>query len=328
MRKKHSSSTHYNLNDETLDEVIDDSLDVIDDDGNVSNKYRDATVIESIDEHVMPKEKAQKGTQSRVKKSVILPNNGVFKHLSPVVKKRLLSVGRRIKYAPGMLLNSVGDPCQGLSFLLDGQVKVEWMDALSWIPIATLTPGDVFGAMEWAEGKLWEERLTAESEVLILMIPTVVLNPLSATYPDLQRQVERYTERHTLHALLGSNSMFRDISNDDIIHLIDVASLRYVDPGTVIFGPKMVLSLLFVIGRGEVELLCEDRVVQVLGRGEMANLELALGDGINMVTAKILSPTTLYVLPFDEIELLMAKSGRLYKLQKQAHLLRSRALND
>ena len=331
MRKKKLPSD-YTLNDETLDEVMDDSIEVMrqhhDPSIQQANKYRNATVIENVDEHITNQALTKPAVLTEVSKGVTLPDSGVFKHLSPIVKKRLLSVGRRIKYEPGTLLNSVGDPCQGLSFLLDGQIKVEWMDALSWIHIATLTPGDVFGAMEWAEGKVWEERLSAESHVLILMIPTVILNPLSATYPDLQRQVERYTERHTLHALLGSNSMFRDISNDDIMHLIDIATIRYASEGTIIFGPKMVISLLFVIGRGEIELLCEDRVVQVLSRGEVANLELALGDGINMVTARVSSSATLYVLPFDEIELLMAHSGRLYKLQRQAHLLRSRALND
>jgi CRP-like cAMP-binding protein len=321
MSKKRPPSQDDHLNDHTLDEELEETFEQ-DTHSPLSN--RDSTVIETIDERVgvNPRER------SISKSKFSLPLTGVFKHLSPLVKRKLLLVGRRIQYEEGTLLNNVGDSCQGLSFILGGQVRVEWMDALNWVPIAVLTAGDVFGAMEWAEGKIWEERLTAETSALVLFIPTAVLNPLSATYPDLQRQVERYTERHTLHALLGANSLFHDIPNQSLMNLIDIASMRYLDPGSVIYSPERVISLLFVVGRGEVELLCEDRVVQIISRGELANLELALGDGINMTMARILSPVTLYVLPFDKIELLMAESGQLYKLQRMAQLLRSRALNE
>ena len=325
MSKKTKSSVNQH-SDQTLDEGLDDSILDVDrlDEEEMGQRAYDRTVIEAIDEQV----RAPSQSPSLFNAKVTLPSSGVFKHLSPVVKKRLLLVGRRIQFAPGVALNSVGDSCQGLSFILGGRVKVEWMDALSWVPIATLTPGDVLGAMEWAEGQVWEERITAETEALVLFIPTAVLNPLSATYPDLQRQVERYTERHTLHALLGSNALFQGIGDESLMQLIEIATLRYLDPGVILYNPRMVISHLFVIGRGEVELLCSDRVVQVLGRGELANLELALGDGLNLITARVLQPATLYVLPFDQIEFLLAEHNRLHHLQTEAQLLRARALNQ
>lgn len=322
--------------DQTLDEVLDDDLTSAISDEYIpsplsnphtsANSRRDYTYIESIDERV-----DHQGIHSAAlnpNRQITMPTSGVFQHISSVVKQRLLLVGRRIHFAAGVPLNSVGDPCQGLSFILSGQVKVEWMDALSWVPIATLHPGDVLGAMEWYSSKIWEERITAESDTLILFLPTTILTPLSATYPDLQRQVERYTERHNLHALLGSNPLFQGLPDESLMRLIDIASMRYVDEGAVIFSPRLLISLIFVIGRGELELLYGDRVVQVLGRGELANLELARGDGVNVITARALRPTTLYVLPFESIELLLAQFGRLELLQAEAMVLRARALNQ
>jgi CRP-like cAMP-binding protein len=110
--------------------------------------------------------------------------------------------------------------------------------------------------------------------------------------------------------------------------LIDIATKRYLDTGATIYGPNRVISLLFVVGRGSLEILCEDRVVQSVGRGEILNLELALGDGVNLTTARVSSPTTLYLLPFEKIEEILARAKQLQTLQNLAHLLRARALND
>ena len=318
--------------DQTIDETLDDSLlgdfeDQVESPASTSpSSRRDYTFIESIDEQV--DHNGSRSMSVSPSRQVTLPHGGVFKHISSVVKKRLLLVGRRIHFSAGVQLNSVGDPCQGLSFILSGQIKVEWMDALSWVPIAKLTPGDVIGAMEWYSSKIWEERIIAESDTLILFLPTPILTPLSATYPDLQRQVERYTERHNLHALLGANPLFQGLPDESLMKLIDIANMRYVDQGAVIFSPRMLISLIFVVGRGELELLYGERVVQVLGRGEVANLELARGDGVNVITARTLRASTLYVLPFEQIEFLLAQHNRLQDLQTEASLLRARALNQ
>jgi len=259
---------------------------------------------------------------------LVLSQKGVFEHLSTEVKLRLTQLGRVLEYPKGATLNSVGDPCQGLGIILRGQIKVEWMDALGWEPIATMGQGDVLGALEWAESKIWEERITAYTSSSILFIPSHLLHSLIATYPDLQRQTERYTERHNLHTLLGIHPLFQGIADHDLMCLVDLASLRYVSAGTILFAPNMILALLFVIGRGEIELSIDDRPVQVLERGEIANLEFALGDVSLLLTARVTSESTLYVLPFDEVEVMLAQASRLHLLKRQAHLLRARALNE
>jgi CRP-like cAMP-binding protein len=113
-----------------------------------------------------------------------------------------------------------------------------------------------------------------------------------------------------------------------MIRLIDLAQLRYLTRGTLLYSPQMILALLFVIGRGEVELRIGDRVIQTLSRGEVLNLELCLGERPHLLSAVVVSDVTLYVLPFDEVEVMLSHSSGLHQLQREAHLLRARALNE
>ena len=54
----------------------------------------------------------------------------------------------------------------------------------------------------------------------------------------------------------------------------------------------------------------------------------ALGGAPQLLTARVTSEATLYVLPFDEVEIMLGQASRLHLLQRQAHLLRARALNE
>ncbi len=254
-----------------------------------------------------------------------LPRGGLFEHLPAPVVQRLLVTGQRHRYEPGALLNEVGDPCEGLSFILSGRVRVDQMAALGWARIAELAPGDVFGAMEWLEGKLWEERVVALEPAEVLFVPTRALKPLSASHPELQRQVERYTQRHTLHALLGENELFLRLSPQDMLHLIDVATMRYVRAGTKIFDEKSRISSLIVIGKGDVRLQAGLRVIQMLGAGDLLNVELALGDSAHALSALAETDATLYLISFEEVEVAFARAGALGTLQALARHRRERA---
>ena len=259
---------------------------------------------------------------------VAIPNVGIFEHLNMEVINALLEVGQRLRYDLGEWVNEVGDPCKGLGFMISGQVRVDHMDALGWMEIAKLGPGDLFGAMEWLEEKIWTERLVVLDTTEVLFFPAKALKTLSLTYPDLQRQVERYTQRHTLQGLLGTHELFQLLPHESCLKLTDLASLRYVPPNSTLFDPQTRISVLFMIGKGEIKLSSGDRFVQYLGRGEVTNLELALGDEVNELSAVTQEETVLYLLPFEEVERTFAQEGVLHLLQKQAHQRRSRAFGD
>ena len=42
------------------------------------------------------------------------------------------------------------------------------------------------------------------------------------------------------------------MSEHDVMRLVDLATRRYTPAGVTLFGPQMILALLFVIERGEV----------------------------------------------------------------------------
>jgi CRP-like cAMP-binding protein len=256
------------------------------------------------------------------------PAGGIFEHLSEDVLRQLTQHGQLITAPPHTSLNRVGDPCDGLSVILSGQVRVEQMDALGWEPIATMSAGDLMGARAWASRSIWRERITAIDEVRLLFMPHGKLRALLSAYPDLQRQLERYAERHTLHGLLGAHPIFQGVMHQDLMRLVDLASLRHLQAGATLFSPHLILALLFVIGHGEVELSVNDEPLLKLGRGEVLNLEFILSDTLPLTTACALQPTTLYTLPFDEVELVLKRVGLETRLIEQARFLRSRIFKD
>lgn len=247
-----------------------------------------------------------------------LPKLGLFERLSEPVLHKLLMTGRREVLPPHTPLNEVGDPCEGLGFLLSGQVRVDQMGALGWVSIATLGVGDVYGAMEWLEGKAWEDRLVTVDQTEVLFVSTHALRPLSAAHPELQRQIERFTQRHTMHALLGQNDIFQHLLHADLLHLIDVANIRTFKAGTRLYDPAVRISSLFLIGQGSVALSHEGRALQSLSRGDLLNIELALGANGPKLSAVATAEVRVYMIPFVEVELAFARADALTALQSLA----------
>jgi CRP-like cAMP-binding protein len=255
-----------------------------------------------------------------------LPKIGLFERLSEAVMRRLLMTGRREVIPPHTALNEVGEPCEGLGFVLSGQVRVDQMGALGWVSIATLEVGDVYGAMEWLEGKVWEDRLVTVDQCELLFVSTHALRPLSAAHPELQRQIERFTQRHTLHALLGQNDVFQYLKHPDLLRLIDVASVRSMRAGARLFDETVRISSLFVVGQGAVALRYQGKTLQTLQRGELLNVELALGADDPLLSAHAVSDVRLYLIPFDEVELAFARADSLEALQALARRRRASLL--
>ena len=247
-----------------------------------------------------------------------LPREGLFERLSEPVLHKLLMTGRREVLPPHTSLNEVGDPCEGLGFLLSGQVRVDQMGALGWVSIATLGVGDVYGAMEWLEGKAWEDRLVTVDQTEVLFVSTHALRPLSAAHPELQRQIERFTQRHTLHALLGQHDIFQHLLHQDLLHLIDVANMRAFKAGSRIYYPTVRISSLFVIGSGSVSLSHNSRSLQSLSRGDLLNIELALGANGPLLSARAVTDVRAYTIPFVDVELAFARGEALPALQALA----------
>jgi signal-transduction protein with cAMP-binding, CBS, and nucleotidyltransferase domain len=254
-----------------------------------------------------------------------LNKQGVFDHLSDHLKRILTQEGLRMRYLKNQAMNDIGESCKGLSLIMKGIARVDLMDALQWVSIDVLESGDMFGAMEWLEGKTWEERVIAVTEVETLFIDTDTLKKLSTRYPELRRQIERYTQRHHLQALLGTHDLFQQVAAQSLKYLIDLANLRPTRKGMQIFGPLMKISTLFVVGEGEVELRYNSQRLKVLREGDILNVELALGDGLNELSAYALNNGYLYGIPFEDIEVALARTGWLTQLQSLAQQRRQRA---
>ena len=258
----------------------------------------------------------------------IIPNLGIFELLSGEVVSQLVQASQCIQCSIGAELTEVGDPCLGLYLILSGRVKVDALDALSYVTIAELGAGDVFGSMEWLSKAPWEERLVASEETELLFVPSDRLSRLNVNYPNLQQNVERYTERNILLTLIGAHDLFQNLNDSERMILLRDARMRQHTEGTVLFDPTRRLSVLFLIAKGEVHLHSGAKIIQVLGRGAVLNVELALGDHNYELSATTSSSTMIYTIQYEYVAEVLSQSGRMIELVKLAHQRRARAFGD
>ena len=118
------------------------------------------------------------------------------------------------------------------------------------------------------------------------------------------------------------------LDHQQIHKMIENAYWRDFPHGVRLFDPLTQISVLFMIEQGEIKLSFEDRVVQRLGRGEIANVELSFGQELNELSAHIEGPTSLFLIPFEDIEPILSKTRLLGRLQKVAHQRRARAFRE
>jgi CRP-like cAMP-binding protein len=255
-----------------------------------------------------------------------LPAIGIFDDLPGYILDELLPIGKRLRFDAHENINDVGDQCMGLGMIIEGAVRVDRMDALGWDSITTLKAGDLIGAMEWLDSKEWEERMVATSRTEILMLPSEKLKALSTKYPELQRSLERHTERHLLLTLLGAHELFQQLEDTMLLELIEDSYLRTVANQAKLFDQTTSIAAIFMIAKGEILLSKNQRLIHTLMVGELANVEIVLGDGMTELTGTAKGTTSLFVLPLERVEMVLSRAGLMPALKKIAHQQRARSI--
>jgi CRP-like cAMP-binding protein len=263
---------------------------------------------------------------SFVPQAPALPAIGIFDDLPGYILDEILPIGKRLRFDAHENINDVGDQCMGLGMIIEGEVRVDRMDALGWDSIARLKAGDLIGAMEWIDSKEWEERIVAVERTEILLLPSEKLKALITKFPELQRSLERHTERHLLLTLLGAHEIFQQLEDQMLLELIEDSYLRTVANQAKLFDQNTSIAALFMISRGEVVLSKNQKNIHTLTVGEIANIEIVIGDGITELTGTAKGTTSLFVLPLEKVEMILARVGLMPSLKKIAHQQRARAV--
>ncbi len=263
---------------------------------------------------------------SFVPQAPALPAIGIFDDLPGYILDEILPIGKRLRFDAHENINDVGDQCMGLGMIIEGEVRVDRMDALGWDSIARLKAGDLIGAMEWIDSKEWEERIVAVERTEILLLPSEKLKALITKFPELQRSLERHTERHLLLTLLGAHEIFQQLEDQMLLELIEDSYLRTVANQAKLFDQNTSIAALFMISRGEVVLTKNQKNIHTLTVGEIANIEIVIGDGITELTGTAKGTTSLFVLPLEKVEMILARVGLMPSLKKIAHQQRARAV--
>jgi len=105
--------------------------------------------------------------------------------------------------------------------------------------------------------------------------------------------------------LLKKIYLFQDFTQDELLKLSKIATIRIVNPGDTIFYEKAEATALFVIDYGSIKILKKaqdgNEIVNTLGRG-MHFGELPFLDGLGRsATAEALEKTELIEIPYKEL---------------------------
>ena len=101
----------------------------------------------------------------------ILRESPLFRGLDEADLQRLLEVSAHRKFISGQRLFHKGDPCDGMYFVLSGEVKIGVVSAGQELVFARLKPGEAFGELALLDGQPRSADATGEGDTAVLVVP-------------------------------------------------------------------------------------------------------------------------------------------------------------
>ena len=256
----------------------------------------------------------------------LLPELGFLKTLSESLRDQLCVRGEYQRFEAGAEIVEIGEACGGLCVLLSGSLSVERMDTFSWAPLSTLNAGDLLGALEWERGRIWRERVRAVVDSTLLFLSTKTLRSLVERTPTLKDQLVRYSEDHLLQTLLGDHELFQKVPIEARRALAREGRRRRYQRGQEVFSPARIFASIFIVSEGSLALAIDEGPTQRIDRGELAGLEIAIGDDtFDLRGWADEGELELFSIPYEQISAVLQDQGLLPQLRRLAHQQRAQA---
>lgn len=144
----------------------------------------------------------------------------IFRPLDRV--QRMSLVKRFVAYEaePGTALIRQGTPGQGLFVILRGEVSVTRTEDGNEVPLATLSPGDVFGEISLLGNEPTTASVTATQASTVLLLGRDYFQKLVEAVPDVREYVQRIGEERMMDQRISMDMVgFSDLAaiDDDLI---------------------------------------------------------------------------------------------------------------
>jgi CRP-like cAMP-binding protein/tetratricopeptide (TPR) repeat protein len=183
------------------------------------------------------------------------PQTPIFSDLGPRAFVELLQRCSLLRFQPGEVIVSQGDPGKSFFVISSGTVKVRRLERTGEaIDLAQLHEGAFFGEMALLSDGPRTASVVADSEVELLEFPAEVLTHLMATYPSARRAVEKFTRSRLLAGVMATSPLFRPFDQENRKLLIERFLLREVAAGETVIEEGKPGDGLYVVMQGRFQI--------------------------------------------------------------------------
>ena len=149
----------------------------------------------------------------------------------------IIAASRVLALKPREMLLREGEYGRDLSLILEGRLELIATDRdESELPVAILGRGEYAGEDGMLTGQPYKLSVRAQTPTLLLQVPEQVMQRLMQLVPGVQQHFERFTQAHSLRAILKRMDLFRGVTETDLQTLIQQAEIRQYERGERLFA--------------------------------------------------------------------------------------------
>ena len=149
----------------------------------------------------------------------------------------IIAASRTLILNPRETLLREGEYGRDLSLILEGRLELLATDRdKSELPVAVLGRGESVGADGMLTGQPYKLSAQAQTPALLLQLPEQVVQRLMQLVPGVRQHFERFTQAHSLRAILKRMDLFKGVTEADFQMLIRQATIRQYDRGERLFA--------------------------------------------------------------------------------------------
>jgi NADPH-dependent 2,4-dienoyl-CoA reductase/sulfur reductase-like enzyme/Fe-S-cluster-containing hydrogenase component 2/CRP-like cAMP-binding protein len=149
----------------------------------------------------------------------------------------IIAASRVLALKPRELLLREGEYGRDLSLILEGRLELLATDRHeSELPVAIVGRGEYAGEDGMLTGQPYKLSVRAQTPALLLQVPEQVMQRLMQLVPGVQQHFERFTQAHSLRAILKRMDLFRGVTEADLQTLVQQAAIRQYERGERLFA--------------------------------------------------------------------------------------------
>jgi len=214
---------------------------------------------------------------------------------APKLVRTLFEVGESVSVAGKQVIIRQGDPTNCVYVLIAGQLAIE----IDQRPVAILGKGSIFGEMAALTDQKRSATVKSISAARLFRIPQQAFIRLADTCALLDKLKTLWSKREQLM----HTCIFNCLPNKTIANLTQTLAEIHIDVGTPILKQGELSNAAYIIVKGQVSVVRDERVIAYLGPGNIFGEKAALDHAPTPRTATVKALTACQLLKIEGAQL-------------------------